>query len=407
MADKIITSMGDCTFCCSGTGCACALLLGAGGTPGTDAVTPYASYAAAFADVNTYSAGTSNGIVKDCFAWFKIGPSGTPTATASFASNTASIAGITDVMDCWFSCSLKAGDTVTFAVVGGSGFGYPFTVYSCEDLSTGIFGGFVVNGTNTTWTVPADGEYVINPFVSSGADYDGAWTIGSSGAMVVNPVIALWDDSGTTRQLEACPRTLAPMGTEQSGDWFADATEAADFFSSTGSEQVVDCLGILDFSWSGGSLSAKAATGGSTPSISSEIATASIADSANIQLYRGVMITGGDTITVNIGLLGSSGGAGIDVRSILEVIDPLTGSVEFSDTQSAGGDSLSISPTFAAPWTGKFYLKLRARYRASGPAAGDFQASMDVSSSGAMSGDVPVQALYDTGLDCPARFDCP
>lgn len=354
----------------------------------------------------------ANGFVANCIAAGGGGSSGSTTYTAAFDGTTMTVSGTFPspavTFDSGsFSISAGAGATLTFSKTAGVQI--RASIYDCtgtlvESVSPG-------SGPITSSPLPRDDVYYVQAIAFNppgpGSPFSACdISMTSSDAYWVNPVIALWDDSGTTRQLEACPRTLAPIGTEQSGDWFADATEAAGFFSSTGSEQVADCLGIIDWSWSGGSLSAKAATGGATPSVSAEIATASIADSANIQLRRGVSLMGGDTITANIVLLGSSGGAGIDVRSIFDVIDPITGTVEFTDTQSSGGDSLSISPTFTAPWTGKFYLNLRARYRASGPAAGDFQASIGVSSSGTMNGDAPVQALYDVGLTCPARLDC-
>jgi hypothetical protein len=69
-------------------------------------------------------------------------------------------------------------------------------------------------------------------------------TVSADTTAVFNPVIAQWDDSGTTRLLEACPKMLLPILTESTGDWYADCATADSVL--TDPTMVSNCVGYTE-----------------------------------------------------------------------------------------------------------------------------------------------------------------
>jgi hypothetical protein len=204
--------------------------------------------------------------------------------------------------------------------------------------------------------------------------------------IVPNPVIAFWDDSGTTRQLEACPRLLLPSSTESSGNWFADETEASDFMANF----ITDCLFLGP------------KTGGVTGYTAVYSNTASGVDvEADFSGAEGDANAGGAIFSVNaevgenvtLSWTGSTDG------------DPLTGIVEVDDYagNTVFSDMSTTSPITVGPFTFPGRYKITGVVVTSG--ASNFSIDASVSVSGAVTKN-PAQALYDIGLSCPARLEC-
>lgn len=238
------------------------------------------------------------------------------------------------------------------------------------------------NGTLHLLSIPA-GTYVISVFCSGLAttplSVSGTFTLNSSVAMIVNPVIALYSDSGT-KQLQACPKMLLPPISEGAGgSWYVNLAAAQAVLSNP--LRVSGCVGystgnisapFTSFSATGSGGSLRFTAGGFNPIFGSN--TGSMEGSLNI--------TAGSTITA------STSGNFIQ----LYIYDE-NGSVIFN--QNVSSSSISSDPI---PNTGKYTIIVIS-------AATPFVSSITVNVSGGTSTNL-IQALYDIGLDCPARLNC-
>jgi hypothetical protein len=249
-----------------------------------------------------------------------------------------------------------------------------------------------------TFTAPADGLYYIEvqlqgnaDFEDTAPDYSFDCDFSADDVMLAQPVIALWDDSGTTRQLEACPRLYLPPLTESTGDWYADETEA----QAAIDDNAVSCIGYFEpdldamATWS-----AQTATGGTTLNLAGVLT----GDAPSALIYGSFNADGGDTIT-----LAYSVDTDDSVSSVVTVsVFDSDGAGVFSDTDSGAG-TVSDSFTFSAPHTGRFIALIQGAGNTGDATYVD--ESLAVSSSGTMSTNT-IQALYDVGLTCPARLEC-
>lgn len=261
-----------------------------------------------------------------------------------------------------------------------------FIVYSCEgdtliqEFEEGL-PGVGVSGTFSGFTATADGVYFLQ-FIGNGGDGSAiqtAWTVTADDTIVTNPVIALWDDSGTTRQLEACPKLYLPPLTESTGDWYADCA-AADAVL-TDALQVSNCVG---FNEGGPGLTAFTATdGGTSLTLDSDGA-------AGCSMWGSVNCESAATVTV-------AGTTSTSSANVEVFIYDYTGTL----VEDSGGAVATPFVSAALPYPGRYIIKINVT--PSGGGAADVAGV--ITSSDTMSVN-EIQALYDTGLGCPARLNC-
>lgn len=372
-----------CLPCCGGpTECACALLIPAnldGRTWGTATYADYATAAAAIADRVSNCIGYGETAGFDSLGSFTADDFTTPgTLALSGVGETGSGSAVT----MYVSVTVEASSVmmIAFTLDTPNTDGAIIVIYNCADGSTF----YSDSGSSSPFTTPAmpAGGYVIEVIATSsdgGIAPSATFTITSDKSYVVNPVIALWDDSGTTRQLEACPKMLLPPLTESSGDWYASCADADAVLSDP--LQVASCVAFAEnnpltpfttFAASGGSsliLTASGFGGGG---------------SNTGQMWGSINAAAGDVITAT-----TSG-----TVSVLTIYD-YTGAIVFP--QTIGGASVSSTPL---PYTGRYIVALTCAGTPGTPSLMD-----TVTSSGTMTTN-EIQALYDTGLTCPATLSC-
>lgn len=199
--------------------------------------------------------------------------------------------------------------------------------------------------------------------------------------MVVNPVIALWDDSGTTRRLEACPKMLLPPLTEATGDWYADCAAADTDIDS----KVSNCVGYIE---SLTNVFAFTATDGGTSLTLAETLTAVAATAP--AMWGSVNAEAGETLafTATVG----AGTAGLSIS----IYDDTGTLIESSGATSSPWTSSPL------PYTGRYTIMVVVSTSSTTSSL-----SCQVTTSGTLSVN-EIQALYATSplLTCPARLNC-
>jgi hypothetical protein len=243
---------------------------------------------------------------------------------------------------------------------------------------------------STNITIPAAGIYFVEITSSSSVTVDGSSfsteiTVSNASGLVANPVVALWNDSGTTRKLWACPKLYLPPLTESTGNWYADCAAAATVL--TDPLQVSNCVGFLDdISVVPGSFTA---TDGGT---SLTLAQSSLPSPPASNMWGSVNLEAGETLTISI-----SGNGGALDSSTADIYD-YTGTLV--ESIAAGSETLVSS---ALPYTGRYTVMVRITLTP--PGSPPTSVSAVLTSSGVLSVN-EIQALYDVGLDCPARLNC-
>jgi len=198
---------------------------------------------------------------------------------------------------------------------------------------------------------------------------------------VFNPVVALWDDSGTTRQLEACPKMLLPPLTESTGDWYADATEAQDAID----DRTSNCVGYTDATVNPPDTFVFTATdGGDNLEFSFQW---SFSAGSSPNLWGSVNAIAGQTLSFSY----ASGAYGL-----FTIFDYDGNVVEFL------GDTTTPLISAPLPYTGRYTVRGSVNDGVPSPPP---IFTILITSSGALSVN-PIQALYDAGLNCPGRLDC-
>lgn len=374
MADKVITSTGDCTFCCSPpAGCSCALLI----PPFDAAYSDYSTAATAITDQ------TSN-----CIGYYHANHLGSFIAgfdgTLFNVSGNDVGGGLNQVVTIYASFSLLASQVVSAAYTVTTGDPINSVIFSLLDCATGADVDTSTDSSSSgtlTVTAPADGEYIIYLSGTSAPGTFGAFALdgiisnsGGAGTWWVNPVIALWDDSGTTRSLWACPKLLLPPLTESTGDWYASCADAAAVL--TDAARVSNCIG-----YSGGAPGATSftATDGGTS------LTLAVGSASGASTWGGLNLVAGATITVAC----TPGGADLTVKI-------------YDDTGVLVEDSgLTTTPFVSAalPYTGRYTINVIVS------GVGPVSTSATITSSGTLSVN-PVQARYDLGLVCAGTLNC-
>lgn len=367
--------------------CSCALLIPVNAGP-------YGSYAAAAAAI---AAGVS-----DCLGFYE--PTGNTgnTFAASFNGTTLHLNGATAVsgppadlvIHFYASVSLKSGAVVSVAyaiTTDGSPTQEDVELLDCHGASLGISATSPSASGTLTVTAPADGEYIIHIGSQAGGGTNNATTLSATNAITsslawwVNPVIAQWDDSGTTRNLWACPKLLLPTMTESTGTWFASCAAAAAVL--TDPLQVSNCVGYQNSSGSGIS-SFTATDGGTSLTLHCTFPPGGF---SSPDMWGSVNAVAGKTLTFSFTNDATTPDANAlildDKGNIIEVIP--------------GSTSPKISSPL--PYTGRYSVIFNC---------GDLSGlntltfvNVVITSSGTMSVN-PVQARYDAGLTCSGNLDC-
>lgn len=361
-----------CLPCCTTPGvCACALLI-------PPFSSPFPDYASALSVVSDPLE------VADCILFYQ-GSGNVSSLSAIFNGTSVAISEsftspVSSTGDNWLSLTASTGDVFSLAFTGG---------VSCSATLYDCFGTEIEHSVGTTTRVftalAADGTYYLkastfNP-PGPGSPFSSAtFTVTCSGVFVPNPVIALWDDSGTTRQLEACPKLYLPILTESTGDWYADCAAAAAVLADP--TQVSNCVGFLGTATPTSSFTA---TGGS--SLAWSVTDTSPPGASNFWgSFNGVK---GDVIntTWTDTLIFGPGGGYFLYDDTGTLIDSFL-------SHSGSGTSIAL------PYTGRYTIEVVA--------VGDpstLTLSGTAGSSGVMTTN-DIQALYDTGLTCPSRLNC-
>lgn len=199
--------------------------------------------------------------------------------------------------------------------------------------------------------------------------------------MTVNPVIALWDDSGTTRKLWACPKLLLPPLTEASGDWYASCADA--YTALTDPKLTSNCVGHVKDGPYVRTTSFTATDGGS-----------SLSFAAVYSLPQGDTGTWWGSVNAEAGETLSAAFAGSGVTDIFFRIYDDTGT-EIDFVASSSSPAVS-SPL---PYTGRYTIAILLA------GSGISTPSAALTSSGTMTVN-EIQARYDKGLTCAGLLDC-
>jgi DUF971 family protein len=210
----------------------------------------------------------------------------------------------------------------------------------------------------------------------------------------VNPVIALYDDNGTTRQLEACPKMLIPVQLgSQVGFWYP--TEVAAQFVIDNSTS--GC--IMYFALPGGFDEYVFSASGSSSITFSQKHTQND-EFVNTHLcYSTVSCLEGATISLNWSYVTTgTGPLSSFVRIQVYSVNMETQTISKTVTATDSG----TFTTNALPYTGEYLLQIAFK---DGHSIGETTLSGTITSSQTMSVK-QIQALWDSGLDCPSRLDC-
>lgn len=368
--------------------CDCALYLPI--APGS----PYADYATANNVI-------SNALEVSCFAYF-YRSFGNVTATSTTVGPNYLLMGETfgsnSEAGMYSSLSLNAG-TLSCDFVGtkvGGALGdtpsVSLVLYDCQGntIDSDVLAD-TASGTLSV-TVPSSNTYIALVFWGACVGVPCGWTAANANVyaadLVPNPVIALWDDSGTTRQLEACPKMLLPPLTESTGTWYADETAAQDAID----DQTSNCVGYIEEDHSGMFGAFTATDGGTSLELDG---TGDGAPSPTLNMWGSINVDSGDVVTATF-----IDGMGPDPGSVSTEFLLYDYEGSLLETIGPGASPLAFS---AVPYTGRYIV--RSSSVASG--VGVLYASCDVTftSSGTLSVN-PIQALWDSGLSCPSRLNC-
>lgn len=381
--DSSLFTAPSCLPCCTPApaDCPCALLIPPFAAPYAD----YATAAAAIADQ-----------VSGCLGYFLLGGDGGAgnSISAAFDGTTISAdqdsafsGGIPSLSNTTYISVSALSSAVLSCVYTTSTDGTPITVsvdlLDCSDGSS-VDSDSSASGSGTlTVTVPADGEYVLYLQITTDEPtyLNSTWDVTSSSAFWVNPVIALWDDSSTTRSLWACPKLLLPPLTESTGDWYADCAAAADDITDFSS----NCFGYFEPS---AEVATFSANGGG--SLNYDFVATTVAANTGV-MWGSFNADSGDIITVAQD--GDPGGIFVQIYDYDGVL------VEDFST-SSGVNSVASS---ALPYTGRYTIKIQVIFPP--PAAPFTSLNVDVTSSGSLDPN-SIQARYDLGLTCAGLLNC-
>jgi hypothetical protein len=404
----IFAAGAPCIPCCTAE-CACALQL-----PSQDidfwGASPFADYATAAARLANFTNGCI-GYGKDSSS--SPSPQGQPLAafTATFDGTDLVLAGEGNLPDgpgvYMSSCITMAAGDLTFSFVLDNPGSVDAYVVDCST------GSFVFSDSSASSPIVAtglaEGTYVVVVILSSSSPSTdpgkGTVTITSSGVYVVNPVVALWDDSGTTRTLEACPKLYLPPLTETTGDWYADCAAAEDAMAEFGS----DCLGYYEANTVSSNVAYTVAIGGGNFSTDVQVTIPNPGFAPVLTSYSALVLEAGEDLLIDYTIPSFDPGKTEDISATLYTE---SGAVvgTFSFTSSMGGGDTGTFTFSSLPYTGKYIIALYVMGYATDPGPGGevtgfADVQWDGTSTGTLSG-AELQALYDASLECPGRLKC-
>ncbi len=261
-------------------------------------------------------------------------------------------------------------------------------------------------GGTANFDIDLEGLYYVQLFCGGGiaappATLDASFVLSSSVSIAYSPLVALWDDSGTTRQLEACPKNIIPSPF-RSDSWFFNLTQAANYLASS---YVASCNAWIDNIDSNVYGTVNSFT--CTPSpFSFSMSLTSAFDGFDLSFTTADVIAAfrlesGTTLSCSLVISTTLGGASLGVNASIYDID---GTLVDSYTTSGGGTG-TYPFSLNVPYDGTFQVLFNFPVSRVTPAT--FTSTMTCSAT--FDGSIttcPVQALYDLGLDCPARLDC-
>lgn len=399
----IFAAENPCVCCAAPGDCACALPIPTIGDP-------YSDYATAEAAISDYTA--------DCvgFSLYETSSFSADTSIANQLGTSASAAIAINLITLQFSITVSTSSlSIPFSVTtDGTIIEVGAFIYDCATLSEVASDTSTSNSGTLTLSGIPEGTYrlqlavTLDPF-SSYTNLSATFTATCSGVMAVNPVIALWDDSGTTRELEACPKMIIPLQFSPfgaAGNWYSDETDAQAAIDGAWPDwEAVECKG-----W------ALASDPGLTGSFSAGVFTGSIPciGGGGGDLYYSVNLIGGETVSISSQFsINGSGDCNVppddtdcsyaDAVFLLMYPDGTT-VLTGSDSQEPG-NSATASDSITVPYTGKYVI-----YAAGGAntwdSTGDtISIAVSVTATSAVTVN-PIQALYDLSLECPGRLDC-
>jgi hypothetical protein len=307
-----------------------------------------------------------------------------------------------------FSCSSNGSATEEFPLEN-----FFFSTFTClyADGPNYTAPDGVVNGSNSL-TITEDGTYIgflsYGPYLNSTSiSMSVIMSISGTNNWVVNPVIAKYDDNGTTRQLEACPKLNIPIDTSRVvGLWYGNENEASAKLSSDvlGSGFVYTEVGPIGYS----ALSASATANTFSCSHTSSIA------NGNYQTRLWYSISLDEESSISVAWNYSSTGAG-PFGTFRQFSFSFFSAQDGSFVANVGGsvpldagswDSSGVIPVLQP---GRYIIEVFVQSNQI-PGLGSETTSANITltpNSGTLSGPYLAQALYevDAALDCPGRLD--
>lgn len=367
-----------CLPCCTAaSGCQCALLIPpAFPTPFIPPVntdSPYASHSDAAGVIATQ--------VADCLVYFNLAAAGSVTSYSVDVTTPNVLIFYLDgnpdgapgpQTEMWADFSANAGCVMSVSV-GFTG-SFDAFLYTCD--GTLVEEQISIGGSPVSFApLVSSGEYIIFVVGDTTGSTTFQFTVSGSTTTIFNPVIALWNDSGTTRQLPACPYLFTPP--DYDGTWYASCADAASALSA----EVSNCVGHIsnpsDWNFT-------ATNGGTSLTLAgTPIGTPGVFGSQGC-----VNATAGGTISVSITALASAGAIiyGISI-------------IDYTGTTILASSSASTL-SFPVPYSGPFLVFIGVN-----STSPDYLLSVSCSITGITSVN-PVQALWDDGLICPNRLNC-
>lgn len=257
----------------------------------------------------------------------------------------------------------------------------------------------VISDTGTfTFTISTAALYIVRVQGTSrlnGSYVQSSFDFSFSSSMVIAPAVAQWDDGGTTRQLEVCPKMLLPPLTESTGSWYASLADAQSAITNNTS----NCVGYRENN-TGGTFTATA--GGASLSFS-DVGTDL---GGNGTVWGSINANAGATLSISFS---DNNNGDVPFTVIVTIYNYDGATVQSLTNHSNPLDcSFTSSPlvSSALPYTGRYIVKIS---QAQEPLIGCMQGVATTVTSSISDATLfvnQIQALYDVGLTCPARDNC-
>jgi hypothetical protein len=320
----------------------------------------------------------------------------------------------------WGSINLAAGSTLTInaSAVGGLR-GATTKLYACvgsEVSPPTVTLLDTQSGATQTFAIATAGEYFIECTVTSNVAGGGSDTMVADATcatiLTVNPVIALWNDSGTTRELEACPKLRIPSPAFPGGSWYADHAAAVAAIASYTS----NCLGYIenfDASFLPSTLTIAASHTSSYLELIGHEVYPIIAgfQPRGFNLAAALNLVAGQTVNISLNFTSTAPDNPpynvsyliVDANTFVVVDSGNVGSGIFQNGNSGNTTSAAM------PYRGNFVIWIILNNNFNSSYSQDFTGDFKLTPSGVGTISInPVQAKYATSplLGCPALLNC-